>query len=510
MSNFFEMGLSQWVTQAITKMGFEETTPIQESTIPLVMAGRDIIGQAQTGTGKTAAFGIPLIEKAGVETDSVSGLVITPTRELAVQVAEEINRIGQFKGVRALPIYGGQDITRQIRALKNGPQIVVGTPGRLMDHMRRKTLRLQQVEMLVLDEADEMLNMGFKEDIETILSEVPKERQTLLFSATMPKPIQDLARRFMKDPEFISIKTKEVTVPNTEQNYVEVQENQKFDVLCRLLDVQSPDLAIIFGRTKRRVDELFEGLNKRGYSAEGIHGDLTQAKRDSVMRHFKEGVTEILVATDVAARGLDISGVTHVYNFDIPQDPEGYVHRIGRTGRAGKSGLAMTFVTPRELNHLRLIEQITKRKMVRKPIPTINEAAKGQQQVTIEKLMLAVEEGDTLQYKELAKGLLEGTDSVTLLSAALKLLTKEPDATPVIITNEAPLRTKKPGYNSREKSGYNSREKSGYNSREKAGHSTREKSGHYNREKPGFHSKQEGFKGSRPHKKGQKQSQRIS
>jgi ATP-dependent RNA helicase DeaD len=366
------------------------------------------------------------------------GLVVTPTRELAVQVAEEINKIGTFKGIRALPIYGGQDITRQIRALKNRPHIIVGTPGRLMDHMRRKTLRLQNVVMTVLDEADEMLNMGFKEDIETILKEIPETRQTLLFSATMPRPIQELARRFMKEPKLISIKTKEVTVPNTEQIYVEVPEAQKFDVLCRLLDIHSPELAIIFGRTKRRVDELSEALSKRGYMAEGIHGDLTQARRDIVLRHFKEENTEILVATDVAARGLDIKGVTHVYNFDIPQDPEGYVHRIGRTGRAGNSGLATTLVTPREMGSLRVIEQNTKKRIVRIPIPSFNDAVEGQQQIAVNKLMDSVKENDYMSYKELAKRLLEDTDSVSLLAAALKMLTREPATAPVKLTEESP------------------------------------------------------------------------
>lgn len=443
MATFYDLGLSDSITRATDNMGFEETTPIQEQTIPVVMSGRDIIGQAQTGTGKTAAFGIPLLESMTAEDKDIKGLIVTPTRELAVQVAEEINRIGQFKGVRALPIYGGQDFARQIRALKNRPQIIVGTPGRLMDHMRRKTIRLGQVAMVVLDEADEMLNMGFIEDIETILKEVPAERQTLLFSATMPKPVQKLAESFMKNPEFISVKSKEITLPNIKQHYIEVQDKQKFDVLCRLLDIQSPDLAIVFCRTKRRVDEIFEALNKRGYSAEAIHGDLTQTKRDSVLRRFKEGITEILVATDVAARGIDVSGVTHVYNFDIPQDPEGYVHRIGRTGRAGKSGLATTFVTPRELSHLHSIEQTTKRKMVRKPIPTVNEASEGQRKLTIDKLMQAVGEKDSSQYKELAETLLEENDSVALLSAALKLLTKEPDVTPVQLTEEAPLRVKK-------------------------------------------------------------------
>jgi ATP-dependent RNA helicase DeaD len=444
MPTFYEMGLGQPVIRAILNMGFEETTPIQALAIPAAMTNRDIIGHAQTGTGKTAAFGIPLVEKMDSKLGNIGGLVIAPTRELAVQVAEEINKIGQFKGVRALPIYGGQDIKRQIRALKNKPQIIVGTPGRLMDHMRRKTIRLHQVTTVVLDEADEMLNMGFIKDIETILQEVPAERQTLLFSATVPKLIQSLARQFMKNPEYIKIKTKEVTVASTEQYYIEVQEKQKFDVLCRLIDIQSPERVIVFGRTKRRVDELFEALNKRGYSAEGIHGDLNQSKRDSVLNNFKEGTTEILVATDVAARGLDISRVTHVYNFDIPQDPEGYIHRIGRTGRLGGFGLALTLVTPRELNYLKTIERMIKRKIVRKPIPTITEVRDGRQRLAIDKLMQVIEEKDALQYKELAESLLEEIDSVSLLAAALKMLIKESDTTPVKLTAEAPMRKKRP------------------------------------------------------------------
>lgn len=442
MSNFYEIGLSSPLIRAITEMGFEETTPIQERTIPLVLAGRDLIGQAQTGTGKTAAFGIPVIEKLPAGGEEIRVLVVTPTRELAIQVAEELNRIGQFKGIKSLPVYGGQDIERQIRSLKNRPQIIVGTPGRLMDHMRRKTIRFHQVETAVLDEADEMLSMGFIEDIETILSEVPVQRQTLLFSATMPKAIQDLAGRFMKNPEFIGIQTKEITVPQIEQYYIEVPEKQKFDVLCRILDIHSPELAIVFGRTKRRVDELDEALSKRGYSAEGIHGDLTQTRRDTVMRHFKEGLTDILVATDVAARGLDISGVTHVYNFDIPQDPEGYVHRIGRTGRAGKTGLAVTFVTPREIGHLHLIEQVARRRIIRKPLPSFNDAFAGQQRAAMDKLLKTVQENNIHRYKEIAEELLETTDSISLVSAALKLLTKEPNQVPVILTEESSLRTR--------------------------------------------------------------------
>ena len=479
MSNFNELNLSKALMQAISEMGFEETTPIQEKAIPHALQGKDIIGQAQTGTGKTAAFGIPMIERITPERENIRGLIITPTRELAIQVAEELNRIGQFKGVRVLPIYGGQDIERQIRALKSRPQIIVGTPGRLMDHMRRKTIRLQNIEFVILDEADEMLSMGFIEDIENILNEIPTERQTMLFSATMPKTILDLAQRFMKHPEFVSIKAKEMTVPQVEQYYLEVQEKFKFDILCRLLDIHSPELAIVFGRTKRRVDELFEALSKRGYSAEGIHGDLTQARRDTVMRHFKEGLTEILVATDVAARGLDISGVTHVYNFDIPQDPESYVHRIGRTGRAGKTGIAFTFVTPREISHLRLIEQVARKKIERKSLPTLHEALEGQQRITMEKILKTLEDEDIFKYRELATQLLEDNDSVSLLSAALKLLTKEPDTTPVRLTEELPLRTKKasPERSSRERSG---RERSG---RERSG---RERSARKSTSRPNY------------------------
>jgi ATP-dependent RNA helicase DeaD len=443
LATFQDLGLQPLVLQAISNMGFEETTPIQELTIPSAMQGKDLIGQAQTGTGKTAAYGIPMIERMEPTQHQIQALVLTPTRELAVQVAEELNKIGQYKRVRSLPIYGGQDINRQIKALKLRPQIIVATPGRLMDHMRRKTIRTNTINVVVLDEADEMLNMGFIEDIEQILQEVPAERQTMLFSATMPKPIQALAGRFMTNPKLFSVKAKEVTVPNIEQEYIELPEKQKFDVLCRLLDIQSPDLAIIFGRTKRRVDELSEALSKRGYGVEGIHGDLNQGRRNSVLNKFKEGLIEVLVATDVAARGLDISGVTHVYNFDIPQDPESYVHRIGRTGRAGKKGLAVTFVTPREMSHLRTIESLTRRKMKRKPIPSLTEAVEGLQKMTVDKLLSVLEEGNYKAYKTLAEELLEEHDSIALISAALKMLTKEPDNIEINLTEEPPVRVKR-------------------------------------------------------------------
>jgi len=443
LKSFNELNLSDPVIQAISKMGFEETTAIQEQTIPLAMGGKDLIGQAQTGTGKTAAYGIPMVEMIVRDCEQIQGIVLSPTRELAVQVAEELNKIGEFKGVQALPIYGGQDMERQIRALKKRPPIIVATPGRLMDHMRRKTIRLNQIKMIVLDEADEMLNMGFIEDIEVILKELPEERQTLLFSATMPKQIQNLAQNFMKVPELISIKAKEVTVETIEQHYIVVPESQKFDVISRLLDIQSPELAIIFCRTKRRVDEIAEALSQRGYAAEAIHGDLNQSKREAVLRQFKEGTIEILVATDVAARGLDISGVTHVYNIDIPQDPEGYVHRVGRTARAGKTGLAVTLVTPREKNQLFTIERVIRRKMIQKPMPTVIEAVEGQQRLAMEKLLRVSTEKDVRKYKKLAEELLEENDSVTLLAAALKMLTKESVVSHVQLTEPAPNKTKR-------------------------------------------------------------------
>lgn len=414
-------------------------------TIPTAMQGKDLIGQAQTGTGKTAAYGIPLVERIMEQAEQIQGIVLAPTRELAVQVAEELNKIGQYKRIHALPIYGGQGIDWQIRALKKRPHIIVATPGRLMDHMRRKTIRLNDIKIVVLDEADEMLNMGFLEDIETILKEIPEDRQTLLFSATMPRQIQNIAQRFMKEPQLISIKATGVTVADVEQHYVEVTERLKFDVLSRILDIQSPDLSIVFARTKRRVDELSEALSKRGYSAEGIHGDLTQSKRDSVLRQFKDGTIEVLVATDVAARGLDITGVTHVFNFDIPQDPESYVHRVGRTGRAGKSGLAISLVTPREIGMLRLIEQVIKRRIVRKPIPTIVEAVQGQQRLTMTEILRVIAEEDIEKYKGVAEELLAENDSVTLLCAALKIITKEPEAVEVRLTESAPMRGRSMG-----------------------------------------------------------------
>lgn len=446
LKTFAEFGLEPKVLQAITELGFEEATPIQEQAIPLALTGSDLIGQAQTGTGKTAAFGIPLISKIAREEERILALVMTPTRELAIQVSEEIGKLTRFKGLRSLAIYGGQDIGRQIRGLKKKPQIIIGTPGRLLDHINRKTIRLDDVQTIVLDEADEMLDMGFMEDIQTILKLVPEERQTMLFSATMPPNIQRLAQQFLKNPQHVSVIPKQISAPLIDQAYIEVPERQKFEALSRLIDMESPDLAIVFGRTKRRVDELAEGLQKRGYSADGLHGDLSQNQRDAVMRKFRDGSIDVLVATDVAARGLDVSGVTHVINFDLPQDPESYVHRIGRTGRAGKEGTAWSFVTPREMDHLHLIERVTRHRITRKPLPTMAEAIEGKQRITAERLLAMVEGGGELnEYKGISIQLLEQYDSVQLLSAAMKLLTGDNKEAQVELTPEDPIRAKRRG-----------------------------------------------------------------
>lgn len=439
MTNFSELNISESSLRSLKRMGFEEATPIQEGTIKFAMEGRDVLGQAQTGTGKTAAFGIPLIEKIDPKNPAIQALIIAPTRELAIQVSEELYKLGYDKRVKLLSVYGGQEIGRQIRALKNKPQIIVGTPGRILDHINRRTLKLDEVQTLVLDEADEMLNMGFIDDINTILESVPSSRQTLLFSATMPPAIRKIAETFMNNPEVVKIKAKEMTVENIEQFFVKATEREKFDALSRLLDVQKPELAIIFGRTKRRVDELSQALSVRGYLAEGIHGDLSQAKRISVLRQFKEGKIDILIATDVAARGLDISGVTHVYNFDIPQDPESYVHRIGRTGRAGKSGTAITFVTPREMGYLRIVEETTKKRMKPLQPPTSDEALVGQQRLALEKLEGIILANNLNDYRTLAAELLENREAIDVVAAAIRSMTKEPDDTPVTITEERPL-----------------------------------------------------------------------
>ena len=369
------------VMRAVSEMGFEQFTPIQEQAIPVMLEGKDVIGQAQTGTGKTAAFGIPLLQAVNADEDTLQGLVLCPTRELAIQAAEEIRKFSKYvPGIRVLPVYGGQDITRQIRSLKNGVQIIVGTPGRVMDHMRRHTIKLNDLKTVVLDEADEMLNMGFREDMETILSQIPGEHQTVLFSATMPQAILDITGQFQQNPVFIKTIQKELTVPSIKQYYYEVSRENKREAVARLLDYYNPKRTLIFCNTRKMVEELAEHLKGRGYFAEGLHGDLSQAMRDRVMASFRMGTCDVLIATDVAARGIDIGDVEAVINFDVPQEIEYYVHRIGRTGRAGRNGRSFTLVVGREIYKIRDIERVCKTKMKARALPTsadINHA-KGQ------------------------------------------------------------------------------------------------------------------------------------
>jgi ATP-dependent RNA helicase DeaD len=370
--SYKESAIDERIIRAVEEMGFENMTPIQAQAIPVMLEGRDIIGQAQTGTGKTAAFGIPVIQSIDVNNKALQAIVLCPTRELAIQAAEEMRRFAKYMhGVKVLPVYGGQDISRQIRALSSGTQIVVGTPGRVMDHMRRHTIKTGQVRVIVLDEADEMLNMGFREDIETILKDMPTERQTALFSATMPKPILDITREYQNaDAEYLKMTPKEVTIPLVKQAYYQIQRKDKEEVLCRLMDYYHPKRSLIFCNTKRMVDELTEHLKDRGYQAEGLHGDLSQNQRDTVMNLFRSGRTDILIATDVAARGIDVDNVEAVFNFDVPDDIEYYVHRIGRTGRAGKTGRSFTLVVGREVFKLREIERICHTTIKEKNIPT--------------------------------------------------------------------------------------------------------------------------------------------
>lgn len=371
---FEELALDSRILRAVTDMGFEAASPIQAQSIPLELEGLDIIGQAQTGTGKTAAFGIPLLQKVDPENRKPQAIILCPTRELAIQVSDEIRRLAKYMhGIKVLPIYGGQEIGRQIRSLKDGVQVIIGTPGRVMDHMRRKTVKLDDIHTVVLDEADEMLNMGFLEDMETILSELPEERQTVMFSATMPQAIAEIARKFQKNPALVRVVKKELAAPKVTQYYYEVKPKNKLEVMCRLLDLYDPKLSVVFCNTKRQVDELVQALQGRGYFADGLHGDLKQEQRDRVMKNFRTGRTDILVATDVAARGIDVDDVEAVFNYDIPQDDEYYVHRIGRTGRAGREGRAFSLVVGREVYKLREIQRYCKTKILPQPIPSLND-----------------------------------------------------------------------------------------------------------------------------------------
>lgn len=392
---FEEMGLSEEIQKAVRYMGFEEASPIQAKAIPAMISGIDLIGQAQTGTGKTAAFGIPILEKVDPKLKKLQAIVLCPTRELAIQMADEIRNLSRYMhGIKVLPIYGGQDIVKQIRSLKSGTQIVIGTPGRVMDHMRRKTMKLDFVHTVVLDEADEMLNMGFREDIEFVLSGVPEERQTVLFSATMPKPIMEITKKFQNNAKVIKVTKKELTVPNIEQYYYDVKPKKKEEVLSRLLDIYSPRLSVVFCNTKKQVDLLVNALLGRGYFAAGLHGDMKQEQRDRVMQGFRTGKTEILVATDVAARGIDVDEVEAVFNYDLPQDDEYYVHRIGRTGRAGREGRAFSFVSGKEVYKLKEIQRYCKTKIYAQKVPSLNDVANTKMENILDDVERVIEQED--------------------------------------------------------------------------------------------------------------------
>jgi ATP-dependent RNA helicase DeaD len=428
---FSASDLPEDIKKALAEMGFEEATPIQSLAIPAARQGRDIIGQAQTGTGKTAAFSIPLLEKIDVQQRCIQALVLCPTRELAIQIAEEMKRLGAYKRkLGIVPVYGGQPIERQLQALRKGAQVVVGTPGRVMDHLQRGTIALDHLRVLVLDEADEMLNMGFIEDIETILKTIPAGRQTLLFAATMPAPILAITQRYQNDPQLLSVVHAQLTVPNIEQSYVEVREQQKLEALSRLLDTLNTERSLVFCNTKKRVDEVVAALNTRGYQAEGLHGDLNQVQRDRVMNHFRKGDVAILVATDVAARGIDVSGIDVVFNFDLPWDEEDYVHRIGRTARAGKSGRAYTFASSRDLRKLRDIQRYTGTHIRRQQIPSLRDVEASRQEAFIEKVNGILEAGLADRHLRLAERLLSGdTPSLDVTAALVGLLVGPEPAT---------------------------------------------------------------------------------
>src|SRR5947207_2981556 len=376
MASFSDLGLTPKLLAAVESVGYEAPTPIQARTIPALLAGKDVIGQAQTGTGKTAAFALPILQTIDLRRAEVQALVLTPTRELAIQVAEAIHTYGKGLGpLRVLPVYGGQGMQNQIKHLRHGVHVVVGTPGRIMDHLRRETLALDALRICVLDEGDEMLRMGFIDDVETILREMPDQRQMALFSATMPPAIRKIAERHLRDPETIAIETQTVTVAAVDQRYLNVTERQKLDALISVLEVESPEAALVFVRTKNSAAQLTERLQARGYAAEAMHGDMSQQSREVVIRRLRDGLVEIVIATDVAARGLDVERITHVINHDVPFDAESYVHRIGRTGRAGRGGTAILFITPRETRLLKSIERFTGHRIIPMRMPSAADVA---------------------------------------------------------------------------------------------------------------------------------------
>ena len=419
---FKDLNISPEIQKAVEDMGFEEASPIQSLAIPQILAHKDVTGQAQTGTGKTAAFGIPLLENLDSNNKRLQAIILCPTRELAIQVAEELRKLSKYlPKIDVLPVYGGQPIDRQIKALQKGVQVIIGTPGRVMDHIDRRTIDLSAIKTVILDEADEMLDMGFREDIEYILEDIPFDRQFLLFSATLPPEIMQLAKRYQSNPEIVKITKHELTTPDVEQKYFEVKEDMKLELLSRLLDLNNFDLSLVFCNTKRKVDKLVSHLQIRGYLADGLHGDMTQNQRDRVMHKFKRGNLEILVATDVAARGIDVSGVEAVFNYDIPNDNEYYVHRIGRTGRAGKTGKAFSFVSGREIYQLRDIQRYAKTKIDQAPIPSISDVAEVKKDNFIEQLKERIEtENISKEIYIIEKLIEEDYNSIDIAATLLK------------------------------------------------------------------------------------------
>lgn len=421
MVEFKKLGLSDKTLAALEKKGFEKPSPIQALTIPALLSGdKDVIGQAQTGTGKTAAFSLPILEKMDENKRGVKAIVLAPTRELAIQVAEEINSLKGERRLKVLPVYGGQAMDQQIRALKRGVDIVVGTPGRVQDHIRRKTLVIDNLDFFILDEADEMLNMGFVEDIETILAATNDDKKMLFFSATMPNEILKVAKKYMGEFEVMRVKATELTTKNTEQIYFEVRDGDKFEALCRVVDVEVDFYGIVFCRTKNDVDGVVSKLIERGYEAEGIHGDISQAQRERTLRKFKTKSINILVATDVAARGIDVNDLTHVINYSIPQEAEAYVHRIGRTGRAGKKGVAITFVTAREMGKLSRIKRVAKAEIKKSTIPEIEEVLKAKKESLYACVGEIIAEKDFSVYSEMATELSVESNPIDVIAALLR------------------------------------------------------------------------------------------
>jgi len=423
---FSALGLSDELLEAIHDQGFESPSPIQALAIPPILAGKDIVGLSETGSGKTAAFTLPALQMIDLDADEAQVLILSPTRELCVQVCEEVHRLGKHvKGLRAVPVYGGTPIDRQITQLKRGAHIIVGTPGRLLDHLRRKTLKPATIKLAILDEADRMLDMGFREDMEDLLGAMKSDHQTLFFSATMNKQVQKLIQKFGDDPEEISIKGQTKTVSTVTQSYYEVRNRSKVEVLTRLLDMDSPRLAVVFCNTKRSVDECTDALTARGYAADKLHGDIGQQARERTTKRFREGKFDLLIATDVAARGLDIDDVEAVFNYDIPQDPEDYVHRIGRTGRAGREGRAVSFVFGRDIYRLQSIERYTKQKITRAKIPTQEEVEGKRADQLFELVQARLEKEVSRSYRHYIDRLLDQGHTATDIASSLFELLRE-------------------------------------------------------------------------------------